>query len=104
MPSPVQLPLKGWDKFSHVIAYFVLMSWFANLYEVPAQRLQFALGFCAMGLALEFLQRWTGYRLFEVMDMLASTTGVAVGWVLAPPRLPNYLRLVETGFKANNKN
>jgi hypothetical protein len=29
-----------------------------------------------MGIALEFLQEMTGYRTFELLDMLANATGV----------------------------
>jgi VanZ family protein len=32
-----------------------------------------------MGIALEFAQRWLGYRSFEVADMVANTVGVALG-------------------------
>jgi VanZ family protein len=98
-PYPVQLPVEQGDKVGHVLAYAALMSWFANLYEVPARRMQFAIGFIALGISLEFVQRWTGYRTFEVADMAASATGVAVGWVIAPPRIPNYLHGVERLFQ-----
>ena len=95
-PEPVQLPVEQGDKFGHVFAYATLMSWFANLYEKRAQRLQYALGFVALAVALEFVQRWTGYRSFELADMAAGATGVVAGWVLAFPRIPNYLRWAES--------
>jgi VanZ family protein len=91
-PEPVQVPMEQGDKFGHVLAYGALMSWFANLYEVFPRRIQFAVGFIALGVALEFIQGWTGYRSFEFADMAADAAGVAVGWVVAPPRIPNYLR------------
>jgi predicted XRE-type DNA-binding protein len=90
-PAPVQLKLPHGDKLGHVLAYAALMSWFANLYEVSVRRMQFAIGLIALGISLEFVQRWTGYRSFEVADMIASAAGVAVGWVFASPRIPNYL-------------
>jgi VanZ family protein len=99
-PAPIELPLEEGDKVSHALAYLVLMSWFANLYETPAQRIGFALGFIVLGIALEFLQRWTGYRSFELTDMAASAAGVALGWLLAPPRAPNYLQFVEKVCRA----
>jgi len=83
------------DKVEHVLAYATLMSWFANVYEVSVERMKFAIGFIALGVSLEFLQRWTGYRSFEVADMAADAIGMAAGWVLAPPRLPNYLHWLE---------
>jgi VanZ family protein len=48
------------------------------------------------GIVLEFLQRLTGYRTFEIADMIADVCGVCLGWLAAPPRLPHALRYVET--------
>ena len=52
-------------------------------------------GFVAMGIGLEFLQGLTDYRTFEVADMMADAAGVSLGWLAAPPRLPEMLRYVE---------
>ncbi len=49
----------------------------------------------ALGIALEYAQRATGYRSFEVADMVADALGVAIGWLAAPPRLPNVLSWAE---------
>src|SRR4051812_28279846 len=94
-PEPVQLNVEQGDKYGHVFAYAALMSWFANIYQTSLRRLQFALGFVALGIALEFAQGWTGYRSFEFADMTADAAGVAAGWVCADPRIPNYLRWTE---------
>ena len=94
-PEPVQLNVEQGDKYGHVLAYAALMSWFANIYDSSIRRLQFALGFVALGIALEFAQALTGYRSFELADMAADAAGVAVGWVCAPPRIRNYLRWTE---------
>lgn len=94
-PAPITLPIREGDKFSHALAYLVLMSWFANLYPSLSVRARFAAGFIALGVVLEFVQLWTGYRSFEVADMSAGAVGVAAGWITAPPRLPNYLLLAE---------
>lgn len=98
-PEPVQLNVEQGDKFGHVFAYAALMAWFASVYEAPARRLQFALGFVALGVGLEFAQRWTGYRSFEVADMVADAVGVVAGWVVAPPRMPNILRWLERAWR-----
>jgi glycopeptide antibiotics resistance protein len=58
----------------------MLMYWFAQLY---AKRLFYALGFIAMGVALEFIQGMTPYRTFEYFDMVANAAGVLLGWALA---------------------
>jgi VanZ family protein len=49
----------------------------------------------ALGIALEYAQRTTGYRSFDIADMVADAAGVAIGWLLAPPRLPNLLSWAE---------
>jgi VanZ family protein len=100
-PEPVQVPMEEGDKLGHVLAYAALMSWFANLYEGSARRMQFAIGFIALGITLEFIQGSTGYRSFEVADMAAGAAGVAVGWISAPPRIPNYLHGTEKVFLRN---
>jgi VanZ family protein len=94
-PISVQVPVEEGDKLGHVAAYATLMLWFANLYETLSRRIMLAIGFVALGIALEFVQGWTGYRTFEVADMAADALGVAVGWALAPPRLPNFLQRIE---------
>lgn len=91
-PISIEVPVEEGDKFGHVAAYAALMLWFANLYETLTRRSMLAIGFVALGIALEFVQGWTGYRTFEVADMAADALGVAVGWALAPPRLPNFLQ------------
>jgi hypothetical protein len=40
----------------------------------------------------------TGLRQFEWIDFVANTAGVLLGWVLAPPRLPNVLLGIEQAF------
>lgn len=94
-PAPVEPEIEQGDKFLHILAYMVLMSWFANLYDIPAQRAGLAAGFVLLGISLEFFQQWTGYRSFELADMAAGAIGVAIGWALAPPRIPNYLGVAE---------
>lgn len=101
-PEPVQLNVEQGDKFGHVFAYAALMAWFANVYEGVAQRVQFALGFVALGVGLEFAQRSTGYRSFEIADMAADAVGVAAGWLIAPPRGPHLLRSLERAWARVN--
>jgi VanZ family protein len=94
-PAPIQVPMEEGDKLGHVLAYATLMAWFANFYEMAGQRKMLAISLVAMGIALEFLQGWTGYRSFEVADMMAGAAGVAGGWIAAPPRTPNCLSCIE---------
>jgi VanZ family protein len=82
-PSPPKLDFAMGDKVGHFVGYGTLMLWFCQLYGSRRARLAFALGFVAMGIALEFIQRATGYRSFELLDMLANAIGVLLGWSAA---------------------
>lgn len=94
-PVSIEVPVGQGDKLNHAVAYATLMLWFSNIYELPVRRGMLAIGFVVLGIALEFAQGWTGYRTFELADMAADTFGVAAGWALAPPRLPNFLQRIE---------
>jgi len=94
-PVSIDTGVEQGDKVSHALAYAAMMGWFASLYGGVDRRRQFAAGFVALGIALEFVQATTGYRSFEVADMAADAIGVALGWALSPPRLPNALRGIE---------
>ena len=93
-PRPPELPLDEGDKYGHLLAYGVLMLWFAQLYQGPRRRLAIS-GLVALGVALEYAQQWTGYRSFEAWDIAADAAGVLLGLAAAPPRLPNLLAAAE---------
>jgi len=80
MPKPPTIDVAQGDKLGHFAAYGLLMFLFCQIY---VRRLAFALAFIAMGVGLEFLQGMTGYRTFDVFDMLANAVGVALGWLVA---------------------
>ena len=86
MPSPPQVDVTLGDKFAHLAAYGLLMLWFGLLYRA---RLYYALGFIAMGAALEVMQGWLGTRTADPLDAAANTLGVLLGWgaALAVPRI-----------------
>jgi VanZ family protein len=89
-PSLPTVSVEGGDKLGHFCAYGLLAYWFCQFYFRRA-RLAYLLAFVAMGVVLEFAQRATGYRNFELADMAANTVGVVAGWVaarLVPLRLP----------------
>jgi len=93
-PEPAQPPPQGLDKFEHLLAYGVLMFWFAHLELVPRGRWRLALGLAGMGVAIECLQGLIGHRQFSVTDMAANGAGVLAGWLAAPPRAPDALRFL----------
>ena len=80
MPQPPQIAVEQGDKLGHFAAYGLLMAIFCLAYVSPRTRSLYAAGFILMGIALEFLQGMTGYRTFDVMDMLANAIGVGIGW------------------------
>ncbi|MCW8918813.1 MAG: VanZ family protein [Gammaproteobacteria bacterium] len=80
--QPPEVPLRYGDKWGHLLAYGVLMGWFVQLYQRRGMLLLHALFFVVLGVALEFLQGYTG-RYFEYADMAANTGGVALGLALA---------------------
>ena len=94
-PLAVPLPAEGGDKYAHIATYAVLMFWFAQIYNGVRPRIAIAVGLAALGVGLEYLQGYTGYRTFEYADMVANAAGVVVGWLIAPPRTPNFLVRVD---------
>jgi VanZ family protein len=67
------------DKVEHLIAYGSLTYWWGMLYPRRGQRWLACLLFILMGIALEFAQRATGYRVLDVFDMAANTVGALLG-------------------------
>lgn len=94
-PAPLEVDLGEGNRLGHLLAYGTLMGWYAQLHERRAARLRLAAGFVAMGIVLEFIQAATGYRTLDPADAVANTFGVGLGWLLAPPRLPNAMALAE---------
>ena len=79
-PSPPDPGFANGDKVGHLLAYGGLMFWFCFLYRYRYTRLAYGIGWIALGVALEFAQRATGYRSFELADMAADSLGVLLGW------------------------
>jgi VanZ family protein len=99
-PHPIEVPVEHGDTLGHVAAYATLMFWFAQLDSRHRIRLAYAIGFVLLGVALEFAQRLTDYRTFEVADMCADAVGVLFAWVASPPRGPDVIGFVERMLSA----
>ncbi len=95
MPAPPDLGMDQGDKLGHFAAYGFTTLWFAQIYTARPERIRLFIGMAALGIAIEYAQRATGYRSFEIADMLADATGAGLGWLAAPPRLPNFLSWTE---------
>lgn len=92
IPDPPQLDMKQGDKLQHLVAYGGLMGWFSQIRLGVGERRLTAAFLVLMGVTLEFAQSLTGFRYLAADDMLANTAGVALGWLLSPPRMPDLPR------------
>jgi VanZ family protein len=93
-PQPVDIPVEQGDKIGHILAYATLTYWWAQLLVATSQRRKVAAALLALGIAIEYVQGWTGWRNFDYYDMLADATGIALGWIAAWPRTPDWLALL----------
>jgi VanZ family protein len=91
VPDPPQIDMAEGDKVQHLAAYAGLMLWFAQVMAGRTQRAILVWLLVALGVALELAQGLTGYRSLSLADMAANAAGVILGWLAAPPRLPNAL-------------
>lgn len=85
----------GSDKLLHFAAYAGLSAGFALLVRNLSRLLWVVFGLVLYGVALEFLQGLTGYRLMDIADMLANTVGVVVGVAVWFTPLPIWFRKLE---------
>ena len=77
-----QLPVS--DKLDHGMAYAVL-AWLPAAHERRKAVVAAAIGAVAMGIVLEYLQLYSGWRDFEVGDMIADAAGAGCGLLAAVP-------------------
>jgi VanZ family protein len=98
-PHPLDVPSWYNLKTGHILAYAWLMFWFSQIYRRTGQRLVLTAGFLALGIALEYVQRWVG-RDFSYMDMRDDGIGIAIGGLLALTPLGNSLAAIEAWLKA----
>lgn len=97
LPPPVHTVMLH-DKLMHTLVYALLMAWFAQVYRHDLTRLVLAIGLIVMGIGIEFAQGTTTYRQFDVLDMVANTSGVVLAWALAYTKAGNFLLRVENMF------
>lgn len=82
-PIEIGLDFPYQDKFLHMLAYFFMMGWFAQIYHVQIQRVTYAIFLVLMGVMLEYVQSFDPARFYETEDMIANTLGVAIAVLLA---------------------
>ncbi|MCK4705572.1 MAG: VanZ family protein [Gammaproteobacteria bacterium] len=77
-PPLADIEIPYFDKVGHLLAYFAMMAWFAQLYHTKKQRVIYAFSFIALGIAIEFVQSFDPARMTEFADMVANTSGVVI--------------------------
>jgi VanZ family protein len=92
LPTPPTLN----DKAEHIIGYVLLACWFAGMYP-RARYWAIAIGLVVMGILIEFAQGAMHLgRQADVRDVLANSTGVAIGLLLCWWWLGGWAQRVET--------
>ncbi|MCP5146174.1 MAG: VanZ family protein [Gammaproteobacteria bacterium] len=71
------------DKLEHMVAYLILMTWFGVAYA-NSRWLRVAGWLTLMGIGIEIAQRQTGYRMFDLLDIVADLLGIAAAWAVLP--------------------
>lgn len=93
-PAAVMPPLGANDKIFHGLAYFSMMTWFAQMYASLRTRCAVALTLVALGIAIEFIQPYVN-RQFDWYDMLANAEGVALALMLSLTPLRGTLAYID---------
>ena len=91
MPPPFSGGVALGDKIVHLAGYGVLMFWWAQL--IVQARWRLALAVVLFGIAIEWLQGFTPNRQTDAFDVLANSSGMLLGWLVAhlSPNLPQRL-------------
>lgn len=82
------------DKLQHAGSYFVLMLWFAGMFE-RRRHIPIAIILAVLGFLLDLAQLATATRDFDMHDVAADTAGVALGLVLSLWLLGGWCQRVE---------
>jgi VanZ family protein len=96
-PEPLSFP--NADKLEHGIAYGSLALWFCQIYLSTCSRIFALAALIGLGIGLEFVQGWTGYRFFDVWDMVANSIGVMLGFLLVLGPFGRLFILIEAALR-----
>ena len=77
----LELPGDTDGHLAHVGAYALMMFWFTRVYRGARSALVIGAVLMGLGVLIEYLQGYGGYRNFERADILADALGIALGWV-----------------------
>ena len=96
-PEPLSFP--NADKLEHGMAYSLLSLWFCQIYLSLSSRMLVLAALIGLGIGLEFVQGWTGYRFFDVWDMVANSIGVMLGFLLVLTPFGRLFILIEAAVR-----
>jgi VanZ family protein len=96
-PEPLSFPHA--DKLEHGFAYAALALWFCQIYLRRTSRIMVVVALIAIGVIVEFIQGWSGYRYFDIRDMLANSLGVFFGYGLVHTRLGRLFFWIESAMR-----
>jgi len=82
-PAPPETDFEINDKVLHFVMYFLLTTWFAQIFSPGKRLVIYALAFFAMGVVLEFGQGLSDERTTSLLDALANGAGIVTGLLLA---------------------
>lgn len=83
------------DKYEHLVWYFALTLWYAQLVDGRRALAVRALGLLALGAAIELAQGLTAWRSADWRDMVANATGIACGVLLGLTTARHWLARLE---------
>lgn len=87
------------DKLEHGLSYALLSFWFCQVYLLIRSRVIVLVALIVLGVGLEFVQGWTGYRMFDIWDMAANSIGVLLGFLLVRTPVGRLFILIETALR-----
>jgi VanZ family protein len=94
LPPIATLVARGEDKLLHGIAYAVLMIYYSGIVH-PRRYVWVVVGLMLLGIAIEYLQGYVGYRAAELADVAANAIGMTVGLALGLFGLRRWARILE---------
>jgi VanZ family protein len=99
MPATLEANDGHTDKIIHLCGYATLMFWWAQL--AADRRWKLAVAVVLFGATIELLQGLTPTRQPDVLDALANTAGVLLGWFIAriSPNLPTRLAALPARYR-----
>lgn len=102
MPDPpATVSVQYADKVEHVVGFFVLFFWFAQLL-VRSRHAALFMALLVYGIVIEVTQGLGGVRQMELADVLADSAGLLLAWAVTAGRAGELLLVVENWLYRGN--